>query len=879
MVTRPLGIDVRFWVLSLSILAAGFSFGQMNTPLDKIISITTANKKVSEILKALHSQAGVTFNYKSAILPKEPVVLFEAKEEKLSDILNRLLKPYNIEYKYFGGKTIVLKPGKYLSNRSFTISGYVFDKTNGEKLIGAAVYCKYNKRGTNTNDYGFFTLTLPEDSINLEIRFIGYTNYNDKSINRANSFKVINLVPAGNLKPIEVRQNRVAKSEHRPNSFYFNLRAIKDIPSFMGEPDVLRAVQMIPGVQGAGESAGGINVRGGSTDQNLVLVDGVPVYNIVHVFGLFSIINPAAINSIELIKGGFSAKHNGRLSSVLDIKLKDGNNQKIGGHISVGMLLSSVTLEGPLLKNKSSFIVSFRRTYFDVFYKPVQYFSRRKDLNNYSGWYYFYDFNAKVNYKIGNRDKLSANYFTGVDRGRITEKQTFIDTVESLQKRNHNKELKWFTMMSSGRWDHILTDKVFMVTTVGITEYSTKFEDELTWETKPKPEIKTSSLKYTQTSGNRDLFVKTLFEINKFNNHEITAGADYIHHKFNTGTLNYTTTNDDFKRDTSIGDENIFSKEFVIHAENNWKPTKKLNVKFGLSFNSITVTKNRYNLLQPRFTGNYAFSKRFYVNSSFTRMQQNLQILPNNSIGLPIDIWIPVTDYLRPQSSDQTTVGAGFYFTKDYSISIDGYYKSMKNLVELKEGAFFVFGGYDWDKSFYTGKGYAKGMEVMIEKHQGKIKGWIGYCLSKSERQFADINNGTAFPFKYDRRHQFTAFVKFPTTKKKWDISLSWLFATGAPVTVPTSVYSINNKSYYEFTKRNNVRMSNYHRMDISFTKTIHFRNNTRVWNIGAYNLYSHVNPVFISTSFLVTNTSNNLKFYEVGLLPLIPFISYEFSF
>ena len=875
MLTRLLLHFFRIGFLLLILLQSGVSYCQVSNPLDKVISVSLTNKNLKEILKTLKNKAGVTFNYKSAILPKEELKLFEANNEKLSEILIRLLKPYNIEFKYFGGNSIILKPLKIRSNLSYTISGYVFDKNNGEKLIGATVFCRYNKRGTATNDYGFFTLTLPEDSLHLEIRYVGYKNYKEQTINKANSFKIISLEPRVDLKEIEIRDEGISKSEQKPNGFYFNLRGIKDIPSFMGETDILRAMQMVPGVQGAVESVGGINVRGGGTDQNLVLVDGVPVYNIVHVFGLFSIINPGAVNSVEIIKGGFSAKYNGRLSSILDIKLKDGNNQKISGKVNIGMLLSSATIEGPLLKNKSSFLVSFRRTYFDAFYQPIQYFSNRKNVNDYSGWYYFYDVNAKVNFKIGNRDKISVNYFSGVDRGRITEKQTFSDTV----KFNHVKNLKWSTMMSSARWDHILTDKVFMVTTIGITEYSTQFEDELNWETTIKPKVNLSSLDYTQTSGNRDLFVKSIFDINKIENHQIKTGADLIYHHYNTGTLNYKAKDANTDQDTSIGDKQIYSDEEVVYLEDNWKPNRRLNLNFGLSFNSINVKKTRYHLLQPRISGNYAFTNNFYINTSFTRMQQNLQILPNNSIGLPIDIWIPVTDYLKPQISDQFTFGIGYYFKNKYKLSVEGYYKSMKNLVELKEGAFFVFGGYDWDKSFYTGKGLARGIEVMLEKQTGKVKGWVGYSLSKSDRQFQSINNGHAFPFKYDRRHQISVLLKFPTTKKHWNFSVSWLFSSGSPVTVPTSVYTINNKTYYEFTQRNNIRMSNYHRMDLAFTKTIVFNKNTRVWNIGAYNLYSHVNPLFISTSFLVSNTSSKLKFYEVGLLPLIPFISYEISF
>lgn len=834
---------------------------------------------MSEILKILKSKTGLTFNYKSSILPKEEIISFEAENEKLSDILQRLLKPYYLEFKYFGGNTIILKPAKFRSNLSYTLSGYVFDKLTGEKLIGASIYCLYNKTGTITNDYGFFTLTLPEDSLRLLVRYVGYENYIEKSFNRFNAFKIIHLSLKSDLKEIEIRETGPSKSEQRPNGYFFNLRAIKDIPSFLGEADVLRAVQMIPGVQGAGEGAGGINVRGGGTDQNMVLIDGVPVYNIVHVFGLFSIINPGAVNSVELIKGGFSSKYNGRLSSMIDVKLKDGNYQKISGKINVGMLISSATLEGPLIKNKASFLVAFRRTYLDAFYQPIQYFANRKDLNNYTGWYYFYDLNTKINYRIGNRDKLSLNYFTGVDRGKITEKQTFTDTIELLQKRTHVKRLRWQTSMASIRWDHILTDKIFMVTSVGLTAYNTKFQDQIAWETKPKPEVKNSSIDYSQNSGNRDLFVKSFFEINKLKKHKILLGGEGIYHRFNTGTLNYATFNQGVETDTSIGDKDIFSNEVILYAEDKWIPHKKVWINAGLSFNSIGVNRERYNLLQPRLSVGWLLTKNLNLYSSFSRMQQNLQILPNNSIGLPIDIWIPVTSFLKPQRSDQYTLGSSLILKNTFKFSLEAYYKSMQNLLELKEGALFLFGGYQWDQSFYTGSGLARGLEFMLEKYSGKVKGRIGYALSKSDRTFEMIHNGSSFPFKYDRRHQVSAFVKFPTTKRHWDISLSWIFTTGSPVTVPTSVYSINGKTYYEFTQRNNIRMSNYHRMDISFTKTIHLMKSTRVWNFGAYNLYSHINPMFVSTSFLVNSGSDNLRFYQVGLLPLVPFISYEFSF
>lgn len=872
---------ILFFVV-IFILTASISkntFAQISSPLDKQISLNITNKSVKEILKLIQTKSHVSFNYKSSILSKETIPYFFVENEKLSDVLIKLLSPYNIEFKYFGGNSIILKQAKKKSNRFYTISGYVFDRSNGEKLIGASIYCKQSRKGTFTNDYGFFTITLPNDSFVLEIRYIGYSIFIEKGYNKSNSFKIVKLEPNTNIKEIEVSDERQSKYEQKPNSFYYNIKAIKDIPTFLGEPDVLRAVQILPGVQSSGESSGGLNVRGGGSDQNLVLIDGVPVYNIVHVFGLFSIINPGAVNSLELIKGGFSAKYNGRLSSILDIKLKDGNYYKLSGNVNMGMFLSSITLEGPIIKNKSSFIVSFRRTYFDAFYQPFQYLSNRKSLNNYSGWYYFYDFIAKANYKIGSRDKITLNYFKGVDRGKISEKQSFTDSIEQIEKREHNKQLRWNTTMFSIRWDRILTDKIFMVNTAGTTKYDTRFEDEILWETKPEPQKDVSMILYKQTSGNTDLFYNSTFEINSFKNQKMICGFDVIYHKFNTGTLDYLSKYNDQRTDTSIGDRNIYSLENILFFEDYIKLTKKLNLNMGFSINSINVKNESYLKFQPRINLNYAISNKIYLNTTFSRMQQNLQILPNNSVGLPIDIWIPVTEKLKPQVSEQYTAGIFYTINKNYRISLETYYKKMQNLVELKEGNYFVFGGYDWDNSFYNGVGIAKGAEIMIEKQNGKIRGWLGYSVSKSDRIFNEINDGESFPFKYDRRHQLSTFLKFPAIKNKWEFSMSWIFSTGSPVTIPTSVYKIDNKNYYEFTERNNVRMSAYHRMDVCFSKSKFTKKRKKTLNLGAYNFYSHLNPVFISTNYLITSNQSNLKFYEVGLLPVIPYINYEISF
>ncbi|NUM31276.1 MAG: TonB-dependent receptor plug domain-containing protein [Bacteroidetes bacterium] len=843
------------------------------------MTINLKNRNIKEILKHLQGKAKVSFNYKSSIFTNEPLTEFTAENEKLSEILIKLLKPYNVEFKYFGGNSIILKPIKKRNSQYFTISGYVFDQTSGEKLIGASVYCHYNKRGTYTNDLGFFTLILPNDSIFLEVKYVGYKNISEKSYNRANTFRFFKLEPHTNLKEIEVTDEKQSKFEQKPNSIFYNLRAIKDLPAFMGEPDVLRAVQILPGVQSSGESAGGLNVRGGGSDQNLVLIDGVPVYNIVHVFGLFSIINPVAVNSVELIKGGFSAKYNGRLSSILDIKLKDGNYYKLAGNVNIGMFLSSITLQGPLVKNKSSFIASFRRTYFDAFYQPFQYFSNRKSLKNYSGWYYFYDIVAKANYKIGNRDKITISFFRGIDRGKISEKQIFSDTVENLLKHEHNKQLRWNTLMSNLRWDRVLTDKIFMVNTAGITKYDTKFEDEILWETKPKPEQDFSHVKYTQTSGNTDYFFNSVFEINSFIKHKIVTGVELIYHDFNTGTLDYSTIFNKNEYDTSLGKKNIYSFEKILFIEDNWKISPRLFLNCGMSINSIAVKNKEYLKIQPRLSLNFAFSKKAFINVSYTKMQQNLQVLPNNGVGLPIDIWIPVTEKLKPQLSEQSTIGIFYSVNRHYRLSLESYIKFMQNLVEIKEGEYFVFGGFEWDNSFYTGKGFSRGVEIMIEKQTGKVRGWLGYSLSKSERIFENINNGKSFPFKYDRRHQISAFMKFPLTKKKWNASLSWIYTTGSPITVPSSVYKIDNKIYYEFTDRNNERMTAYHRMDVSISKSKIYKNRKRTLNFGAYNIYSHLNPVFVSTNYLLSSDKSKLTFYEVGLLPIIPYISYEISF
>lgn len=786
--------------------------------------------------------------------------------------------------------------------QNYTISGYILDKQSGEKLIGANIYSKANYLGTSSNSYGFFSLTLAEGEYEIFFSFVGYELKHDKITLNKDIQLEIELNPTIEIDEVVVTADNPAREVESTQMSSINLavKNIKSLPAFMGEVDVIKTLQLLPGVQSGTEGASGLYVRGGGADQNLILLDGTPVYNASHLFGFFSVFNVDAINNIELIKGGFPARHGGRLSSVLDISLKEGNMKEFKGSASIGLISSKLTLEGPIKKDKTSFIVSGRRTYLDYIVQP---FLRGLGgyENNTSQGYYFYDLNAKINHKFSQKDRLYLSVYTGDDKFYQKQKpySYLYDGVVFTDKSEAN--LGWGNITSALRWNHQFNSKLFSNTSLTYSNYKFSVKDYMENiredDTGVTKEI--NSLKYF--SGIEDFAGKIDFDYLPSPDHYVRFGLNNIYHTFKPGVSVYqisgaSATVTDL--DTTLGQKNVYANEFSAYIEDDFRISASLKANLGLHYSGFLVNKKMYQSLQPRVSLRYLITESWSLKASYAMMEQYIHLLTNNNIGLPTDLWVPATDKILPQRSHQIAVGVSKSFSNKYLLSVEGYYKDMNNLIEYKDGASFMGISSDWQDKVESGRGWSYGGEVFFEKHFGKLSGWVGYTLSWTNRKFDNINGGKVFPYKYDRRHDISVVLQAPLNKK-WDFSASWVYGTGTAHTLPTeryygesggvdisSLFNTNNyNGYYgrafnteleHIDGRNTIRAADYHRFDISFMRTKEKKWGKTMLTLGVYNVYNRKNPFYY---YIGWDDRGNRALRRVSLFPFIPSISYKVEF
>ena len=762
--------------------------------------------------------------------------------------------------------------------QKFTISGYIEDKATGEKLIGASIYEPRLKIGAAANAYGFYSITLPADTIQLIIRYIGYAPQVLKiklSKNESFNFK---LSPSNELKTVEIVETRVEKIEERSqmSTIEIPIAQIKSIPALFGEVDVLKALQLLPGVQSGGEGSSGFYVRGGGPDQNLILLDEAPVYNASHLFGFFSVFNADAINNVELIKGGFPARYGGRLSSVVEINMKEGNNKEFHGEGSVGIISSKLTVEGPIIKDKTSFIVSGRRTYIDILARPII-----KAQNNGSpAGYYFYDLNAKINHKISDKDHLYLSFYTGDDKFYVVAK----DGYQNYEQES-NYQLGWGNMTGCLRWNHLFGPKLFANTTATYSKFKfyTKISEKTTQTNNGITTKDEFSLNYF--SGINDWTGKVDFDYYPVSNHKIKFGINNIYHTFNTGATQYKINQTSLTNvDTTLGSNPIYAHESAVYIEDDMKLSEKFKANIGVHGSGFLVKNTFYKSVQPRASLRYLLPKDLALKLSYATMTQFIHLLSNSSIGLPTDLWVPSTDTVKPEFSQQIAIGLAKTIENDYEFSVEGYYKKMNNIIDYIDGANFLESNKDWQKKVEAGKGWSYGTELFIQKKKGKTTWWVGYTLSWTNRQFENINFGKPFPYKYDRRHDFE-FVVSHKFSENIDFACTWVYGTGNALSLPIASY--NGLGYYQggyqnqttvdfYGDKNSFRMASYHRLDLGVNFKKKKRYWERVWNISVYNVYSRKNPYFIYFGY---DDFGNKVAKQVSLFPIIPSISYSFKF
>lgn len=810
------------------------------------------------------------------------------------------------------------------SAQHFTISGHITDEASGETMINASVYDFNSKKGTVTNAYGFYSLTIAAGQTNLQFSYVGYLTQK-KNINLTRDTVInIKIKPSAQLQEVTVigHQKISGVQSSQMSAIEVPVSQIKTVPTLFGEADLVKALQLLPGVQSGSEGSTGMYVRGGGPDENLFLLDGIPVYNVNHMAGFFSVFNPDAIKTVTLYKGSFPARFGGRLSSVIDVRMNDGNEQKIHGNISVGLISSKINLEGPIIKEKTTFNISARRTYSDVLLQPVLYLgmeqeSEGEDAKAKAG-YYFYDLNVKLSHKISENDRLYGSLYMGDDiiytdfrnsySSYYNETDRFTYTNTSRTKLNWN----WGNIVSSLRWNHIVNNQLFMNATAAYTRYrfdmgigssdksTTIFTDSVS-----KQSLETN-LGYK--SGIEDFTAKVDFDYSPHPDHDVKFGANYTYHTFRPGVsvaqMNETNNEQVNNFDTIIGDKNVFSHETMVYAEDNIAFGSALKLNLGLHYSLFNVQKETYHALQPRISLRMLANDDLSFKTGYAAMTQYVHLLSNSYVSLPTDLWVPVTKRIEPMRSHQYSAGVFYNFKDVIDFSVEGYYKSMHNLIEYKDGATFLGPSTGWEDKVVLGDGWSYGVELLAQKSVGKTTGWVGYTWSKSERLFnrpgQELNYGKVFPAKYDRRHDVSIVVSHKFSNK-FDLAATWVFSTGNTGTLAMQQYAAgimpedNNTGDYGVAQyndneldyisgRNNYRFNPYHRLDLGANFHKKKMYGTRTWNISIYNAYSNNNPFLVYPKVTGTwDDVNNVyvtkkSFVQVSVFPIIPSVSYSYK-
>lgn len=764
--------------------------------------------------------------------------------------------------------------------QKYTISGYIRDKKTGEDLPGANVYVEEIKKGTSTNIYGFFSITLPKGNYNLKISYIGYGDI-AKKITLDKDIKLNFTLEEAVIQASEIIVTGENKNKNvesvQMSTYRLPVETIKEIPSFMGEVDVLKSIQLLPGVQSSGEGNSGFYVRGGGPDQNLILLDNAVVYNAGHLFGFFSIFNADAIKDVNLIKGGAPANYGGRLSSVLDISMKEGNNQSYHVDGGIGIISSRLTVQGPIKKDTSSFLISGRRTYIDILTKP---FINGKMKGT---GYYFYDLNAKINYRFSENNRLFLSGYFGRD-------------VFSFKNSDDGFGAKfpWGNTTLTARWNHVFSQKLFQNLTATFSNYNFTFE------------ANQSDFEFKMYSGVKDYALSLDYTYLPNVLHAIKFGCQYTFHDFKPSGASARIGNTNFDTGKII---HYYAHDVAIYAHDEIDLSEKIKVSLGIrptlfqhigpftryvlndqrqakdtieykSFEPIATYKN----IEPRISLRYAINKSTSVKVSYSQNYQYIQLASMSSATLPTDLWIPSTDKIKPQFSVQYAAGFFKNLKNDhYETSVELYYKTMKNLIDYKEGLTSddnMANNPDNNFTFGTGKSY--GAEFFVKRRFGKLNGWMGYTIAKTTRLFPEINNGKEYPAKYDRRHDLSVVLTY-NLNKKWNFGAVFVYATGDATTMPISRYFIEGRIVNEYGERNSYRLAPYHRADVSVT--YNFPDKGKKWksslNFSIYNVYNRMNPyfIYIDTKTDLQNYSITTTAKQVSLFSILPSITYNFNF
>lgn len=901
--TISINFSFRLFLLISLILVTNMNVHAQN--LSRRLSVSFHNVSLTDFTKYVEKKTGCTFIYSENVRLERPINL-RLKNASLQEVLDRAFDDQPVGYRISGSYIFLqkkkLKPAERKADKpkvrqrsSYTVSGYVMDGISSETLIGANVISSGTHQGTASNSYGYYSITVPEGETNLNFSYLGYAAKYCRFRLHKDTLINVHLSSDNRLQEVIVtsKKDEVGLLATGMDAIDVPVDQIKHTPALLGETDVMRTIQLLPGIQSGTAGTAGLYVRGGNADENLILLDGIPVYKVDHLFGFFSVFTPEAMKKVTFFKGSFPARFNGRLSSVIDVRTKDGDMYHYHGNLAIGLLTSRFNFEGPIIKGKTSFNLSARRSYSDLAARPFM--SRDEKFG-----YYFYDLNFKLNHRFSDFDRLYLSYYQGRDcmnekdyDENIYGKHTYYD--------RYGMNMAWGNLITSLRWNHVFNDRLFCNTTVALNNYKIHL---MSYD---NDEVGTNAYENSTSHYNsdiRDINVLTDFDYYPSTVHHIKFGAGYIYHAFCPEVTNVQCKdkeNGTLPIDTVYNspNHNIYAHEVSVYAEDNWKINDRLQANWGFDLSAFHVQCKSYYSFQPRVSFRYQLTNSVALKAAYTKMTQYVHLLTSMPITMPTDLWVPVTKNVRPMQANQFSVGGYYTGLKNWEISAEAYYKSMNNVLEYKDGVSFLGFSSDWENLVEMGHGRAFGIEFMLQKKFGNDTGWLSYTLSKSDRKFSKggINDGERFPYTYDRRHTINIAYnrKFSS---RFDIDLTWMFYTGgttslalkkSAIIIPDYGWSSNDRDVGDgvtevdyVPHRNNYRLPSSHTLCLGFNFHKKTKHGMRTWNISIYNAYDAMNPTLIyrkTSEWDGSLPSSENKLVKYTLLPFIPSFTYIYSF
>lgn len=883
----------RYRILFLGVVlffCCSHSLLGQNEGLNKYIKFEAKNLSFAQAIEGFEQRMGLGIHYDADLVTIQKKYNLQYNHIRAKAALSDFLSQNGLTYT-LAGTNIILKRAWIAEKKTYyTLSGRVSNSQSGEFLGNADITINGQLEPVYTSEAGFFTLFLKNDTNFLKIHYPGFELKYDTILGDRDYFVnyQLDLIQTW-LPEAEVKAATTYSSVINGNTDQYRLTKdrIHRLPNLLGEPDIIRVMSLYPGVVGGSEGMLGMYIRGGASDQNLVLLDDVPVFNSYHLYGIFSIFNDDAIKSANLMKGSFPVRYGGRLSSVVNVQSKEGNLFRLKSTVSIGILASKIFLEGPLISNRTTFTFAYRRSYLDFLAKPVsRLFLHNDSLQN--NVYYFWDLNSRVTHRFSNRSRLTASFYTGRDIAGVDEKSSYKSVDASINERRRQLA-SWGNLVGSLKWNYYMGSKTGLTVKVHYTGYNYGYDQNYSIEKKYTQQQKPNLQDYTEyklKNGIADYEASFLLNHTFSNHFAMNGGGGYVQHKFIPGDRSLSSTISGNEAKLFFNDPRVTTPKIYAFAEGNGMVGKKLFYQIGLRVSSYKITEQYYYILpEPRFSARYRLTPKSWIKIGAMRTRQFFHLLTNLTLGLPSDLWVPSTINFQPSQSDQASVGYS-YGKSMWQFTTEVFYKKLNHLLEYKSDAGYITSAVNWENAVTSGSGEAYGWEMMMEKNKGRLTGWFSYALMWNWRQFAELNQGAVFPARYDRRHNLYIAGVY-RVNKSIDFSFSWTYNSGFAITTPIGKYlspapGDPYREIYVYGDRNNARTRDNHRLDIAFNfeKQVLGKHKmpmySRTWSVGLFNTYNRRNPFYIN---LGIDSKGNRVLSQVSLLPILPNVSYKIAF